>query len=140
LLFGKTAPDASLSDTLNQQLKTWAALGQTVAKQLVSQTPALKDAEPVALALTNTAVLGQDLLAAWTSHQTRSADWVKEQLDALQRLDQRGPAAVVLPIIPSLKLLVVSVGDQDKHSTLSPEARRALVRQIAFPPKEPSGH
>ena len=71
------------------------------------------------------------------SAQVMPDSWRDAKLDALARAAQPNPAAIELPMLPALRLLVAAANAQAQRATLSPEAWKKLVGEMAAPKKTP---
>jgi hexosaminidase len=130
-VFAEGKPDAKQSEAIARQLEIWAAAGDCVAMQLVVHSPQLREGAPVAQNLARASRIGLEAIKMLESESSPSVDWRKKQLSALAETAHPG-AAVELPVIPAIKLLVRAAANQQQHAQLSTEAWRQLI--------EPSAH
>jgi len=137
-LFGKAGFDPALAGKLVQQLKTWNGLGQEIATELSAQMPALKEGVPVAQTLAEVSLVGQEAVQVILSGRAADDNWVRARAPVLLRAGEAGAAAVELPLLAPLKLLVAGAAEQKKRTTLAADAWREYLCGIAFPP--PGAH
>ncbi len=136
LVFAPTQSGTS-SATVTQTLSAWIATAEILGKGLISQSPGLQEAAPLVQALQAAAVTGQAAQQALASGGAPAPDWLSAQF---RRLDQaaQAHAAVELPVIGAVKLLVAAAAKQDQHAKLSAEAWRQLLRNVVSPPVTPA--
>lgn len=132
-LFQSREPDRVLADQLLRQLETWNAAGRSVAADRAAAAPGLKEGVPVARALAEVSGVGRDAVQVLLTAGTPDEAWVKTCSAVLLRADDPGPAAVELPILPPLKLLVAAAAEQHQRKAFSSEAWEQYVRAIALP-------
>lgn len=107
---------------LQHQLQTWSAAGLAVAREIAPHSARLQDAAPVAQKLADLSNVGLAALEVLATGHVPNADWERTQLAALGTTAQTGPSALMLPMLPAVRLLVVAAARQDKRLTLSPDA------------------
>ena len=134
-LFQSREPERALAGLLQRQLETWSETGRVVADNLAAVAPGLKDSVLVARALTEVSGVGRDAVQVLLEGSTPDEAWVKVCSAILLRADHPGPAAVELPILAPLKLLVAAAAEQHRRRAYSPEAWEQYVRAIALPPQ-----
>jgi hypothetical protein len=137
-LFQPGPLDRDQAARIAQQLGFWNAAGRQVAGRLAGKAPALNETASVAQALAEISLVGRDAMQALLSGHAPDDGWVIQCRAQLHRATEPGPAAVEFPIVPSLELLVAAAAEQDKRSSLAPEAWREHLRAIAFPPAPPT--
>jgi hexosaminidase len=76
-------------------------------------------------------------LQVLASGKAPAPGWLPVQLTRLAETAQPH-AAVELPVIASLKLLVAAAAEQGKHASLSDEAWRQLLKTAIAPPPKPA--
>jgi hypothetical protein len=92
----------------------------------------LNETASVAQALAEISLVGRDAMQALLSGHAPDDGWVIQCRAQLHRATEPGPAAIEFPVVPSLELLVAAAAEQDKRSSLAPEAWRQHLRAIAF--------
>jgi hexosaminidase len=120
---------------LDRQLERWIAAARCVAEELPARSPRLRDAAPVAQQLLTAATIGRDALEAWRTGQGQYGGWRTTRLEKLALAAKDGPAAVEIPIIAALRLLVCAASVQPQRATLADAAWRQLVSTLAEPAK-----
>lgn len=134
-LLRERALQPALAAPLRQQLQAWRDAGAFVVRELAPQAARLKDAVPVAQALADASDIGLEAITVLVESHAMNAEWREARLALLDRAAQPGPAAIELPMLPALRLLVVAASEQEKRATLSVEAWDRLLRDEATPKK-----
>ena len=127
--------DAALIASLREQLQAWRDAGQSVVRDLAPQAARLKDAALVAQNLADVSDLGLAALTAWSDAHALTPEWRAEKFVALDRAAQPNPAAIELPALPALRLLVAAASAQEKRATLSGDEWSKLLRELVAPKK-----
>lgn len=130
-IFAEGKPDAKQLETIARQLQIWIAAGDCVATQLSLRSPQLRAVAPAAKALADASRVASEALKSLDTGTTPAADWQIKQFALLN--DAAHPrAAVELPIIPAIKLLVSAAAEQNQRAQFSTEEwRRHLEKQIS---------
>ena len=142
LLLRGSASDSALAAALRQQLLAWRDAGNFVGRELAPQAARLKDAAPVAQNLADASSAGLEALDALAAQHAPAADWRNAKLALLDRAAQPNPAAIELPMLPSVRLLVAAASVQEKRATLSADAWEKLLGDLVAPkpaPPRPTG-
>ncbi len=135
LLFRGREPDGALAVALNQQLQAWRDAADLVERELAPQTAQLKNVAPMAGNLVNAVDAGLEAVAAMQSNQIMTPEWRDAKFAVLAHAAQPNPAAIELPMLPSLRLLVAAANAQAQRATLAPDAWKKLVQDLAAPKK-----
>jgi hexosaminidase len=133
LLFSQGTVDAAKADVISGLLKGWGAAGEEVSDTLVANYPALREAKAPAKALVDACAVGCEATSALSSGTPLSADKLTGDLAVLDRCAQPSDAAVVLPVLAPIRLLVAAAAKQGARPGLSPEQWRLFVQSTAFP-------
>ena len=134
MIFG-SGPAAELGATFAE----WRRLATTLPAGLFARSPRLHDARKLAANLLVATDVGADALQVWQSGEAPAANWKDAQLAALSKAAQPY-AAVELPALAAVHLLVIAAAEQPKRTNLSAEAWRAHIRQFALPPATKPAH
>jgi hypothetical protein len=138
LLFSKGGLDQADAGAISDLLKAWGAAAKEVTDTLVGNFPALREAEVPARALADACAMGREAISSLMSGTSLSADRLAADLVALDRCREPNGAAVELPIVAPVRLLVVAAAKQGARAGLSPDQWRQLVQSTAFPAPVPT--
>jgi hexosaminidase len=116
---------------LEQRLQSWRAAGLVVANEIAPQNARLEGAATVARSLAEVSDVGLEAIALLRAGRAPREDWTSEKLAALNHAAQPGAAAIELPMLPALRLLVWAATEQDKRQALSPEGWSRLLHEHA---------
>jgi len=133
LLFSQGAMDVAKAGSISRSLGAWSAAGKEVADTLVGNFPALREASVPARALVDACAVGSEAVSALASGAPLRGDKLTGDLAALDRSGELNGAAVMLPILLPIRLLVAAAAREAERPGLSPEQWRQLVRSTAFP-------
>jgi hexosaminidase len=134
-LFGSQPVDANLARQLSAQLRSWHDAAGFVSDRLAPENARLKDVAPVAQSLTAIATAGIEAINALAANAAPAADWRKTRLATIEQAAQPNPAALELPMVPAVRLLVLAAAEQPTRGSLSPDAWRAHLNDLATPKK-----
>jgi hexosaminidase len=134
-LFSEGNADATKADALAQQLEAWRSAGHIVATSLAPTLPRLREAAPLAQALSDASDAALQALQALNDGHAPDEATRKTQLAALTAAEPR--AAVELPALPALKLLIVASHEQAKRASLSAPAWRDHLLELTTEKKAP---
>ncbi len=137
LVAGPTSA-ATNSAALGQTLSNWIALARVLGQGPVIRSPRLQEAAPLVSALEEAAEVGQAALRMLASGTTPAADWLPAQFAILDRTAQ-AHAAVELPVVAALKLLVAAAASQNQRASLSDDEWNQLLKKIVSPSVKPAG-
>jgi hexosaminidase len=121
-----TARPASLAPYFTR----WQSMATLLQSHALETGPRSAEISRLATQLAEAAGIGAALLQQGA---TPAPAWGQETLTRLAEV-AKPQAAVELPVVASLRLVVVALIEQSKRDTLTPQAWREHVRQIAFPP------
>lgn len=119
----EAAPPAETLAALATELANWRSTVDQLRSGLLITSPRLHEAVPLVDALESAARVGDEALKLLASGHVPAPEWRVAQFAALHRADAPH-AAVELPFIPSLRLLVSAASEQDQRPSLSPAAWR----------------
>ncbi len=135
MLAGPLSPDPQAANSVLQALVAWKFTTVQLAA-LAARSPRLQEAQPLLTSLATASAVGQEALSVLLSRQAPVAGWLQTQLS---RLDEAAKphAAAELPVIAPLRLLAAAAAEQDKRRTLSPDAWKQHLLDLAPPPVTP---
>ncbi len=125
------------SAALSQTLSSWIATTEVLGQGLIIRSPRLQEAAPLVMALKGAAEVGQAALHMLASGTTPAADWLPAQFTKLDQAAQ-AHAAVELPVVAALKLLVAAAAGQDQRAKFSDEEWSQFLKKIVSPPVNPA--
>ena len=132
LVDAQTAAGADTTALL-QQLTVWKSAAALLA---AGQSPRLEEARPLLQSLTVATEAGCEALQILVSRRAPARDWMPAQFAKLDRAAQ-SHAAVELPLIPALKLLVAAAAEQDRRATLAVGDWRRHLQMLVTQPAQP---
>jgi hexosaminidase len=108
------APAGARGDgtAISRQFQEWHQLATMLATGLTTRSPRLTEAAPLLEAMQTASAVGQEAAKLIANGQTPAAAWLPEQLKKLEQAAQPH-AAVELPLIKPLRLLVAAAAGQD---------------------------
>jgi len=129
-------PAAQDLDLIARQLAAWRQTADVLGQGLTVTAPRLQEAAPLVHALAEASAVGREATQLLASGRTPDAGWLAAQL---ARLDQaaQARAAVELPVIAPLRLLVAAAAAQSERKTLSADAWRQHLLELAKVPAKP---
>jgi hexosaminidase len=133
LLFSGGGVDAAAAGSMSDQMKEWSAEGKEVADTLAGNFPALREAVVPAHVLSDACAVGDEATAALKAGTPLRPDRLAADFAVLDRCGEPNGAAVELPIIAPIRLLVAAAAKQGDRTGLSPDQWRQLVQSTAFP-------
>jgi hexosaminidase len=117
-------------------LTSWRNAG-TQLEAMIDRTPALHEARPLAVDLSQIGTVGLEALSFLTKDVQPTAAWRDARLAMLEQAAQPA-AALEFPIIPSVKELVIAAYELPQLKTMSPAEWRNRVKQLAAQTKSQS--
>jgi hexosaminidase len=133
LLFSPGGVDREKAGAASDQLKAWGAAAREINETLAGTYPALREAVPPSRALADACAVGCEAAGALALGKPLAPDEVSKGLAALERAAEPSGAAVEIPILKPIRLLVAAAAEQGSLPGLSAGEWRALVRSTAFP-------
>jgi hexosaminidase len=133
LLFSPGGVDREKAGAASDQLKAWGAAARDINDTLAGTYPALREAVPPSRALADACAVGCEAAGALALGTPLGGDKLSKGLAALDRAAEPNGAAVEIPILKPVRLLVAAAAEQGAVAGLTAEKWRALVRSIAFP-------
>lgn len=124
-------------EALRLQLQLWHDAAATVAKRVAPRHARLADVGPVAQALADGSAIGLQALGALDGGRERDGNWREQGFAALRALPDRNPAAVLLPMLPAMRLLVAAATEPRAREAGSPEGWLTRVRAAAVKGRTP---
>jgi len=118
---------------LAQTLTVWKSTAAILTNGLAARSPRLQEALPALKNLTTASEVGQEALQVLASGHVPVAEWMPAQFARLERAGE-ARAAVELPVIAALKLLVAAAAEQDQRTQLSGEAWKQHLLVLVIPP------
>jgi hexosaminidase len=137
LLFSPGALDVATANSVASSMFIWDVAGNEVAETLAADFAALREAKIPAKALVDACAVGGRAVSALLSGKPLTADKLASDLTVLDRCGEPNGAAVMLPVLAPIRLLVVAAAKQANRSGLSPEEWRQLIHSTAFPAEAP---
>ncbi len=119
---------------IQTQLGQWRATAQDFIKDFAARTPRVQEALPLLQSLSDACYVGDEASETILHHETPKDGWLAAKIAALDAA-AKPHAAMELPIIHSLKLLVAAAAEQSKRTTMSPEEWRKHLETVIAPPK-----
>ncbi|MBN1781914.1 family 20 glycosylhydrolase [bacterium] len=101
--------DATAMQTIRDMLGFWIQ-NHAGLDRLIQQSPALKEARPLAINLYGCAKTGIEALNKIANHEAVSKKWKKQQLKILESMD-KPHAQAELMIVPAIEKLVSAIGE-----------------------------
>lgn len=123
--------DPTLTAMLREQARRWREAGLYVVRDLGPQAARLKDALPVAQGMADSADIADEALAAVSGDRELPADWREKQLAALEHANQPGQAALELPAVPAIRLLVLAATERESRATMDAAAWSKHLHELA---------
>jgi hexosaminidase len=133
LLFKPRGIDAVKAAAASDQLRAWGAAAKEVADTLAGEYPALREAAGPSRALADACAVGSEAAGALALGKQYPADGLSRGLAMLDRAAEPNGAAVEIPILAPIRLLVAAAANQGLRPGLSAEKWTALVRAAAQP-------
>lgn len=138
-IFAESPVDTTVIDAIAQQLESWRSAGHIVATAAPATLPRLREAAPLAQAMSDASDVGLRALQMLHDGQAPDAATRASWLAAVAAAEPR--AAVELPALPALKLLIHAAAEREKRRSMSPAAWRAhLIDLITEKPETPVAH
>jgi hexosaminidase len=131
LLFSPGGIDRGRASALFDQLRAWAAAGGEVAGALAANYPALRESVAPSRALVDACSVGVEATGALALGEPLPPDRVSKDFAALDHAAEPNGAAVEIPVLAPIRLLVAAAGAQASRQGLSAGQWRDLVRSTA---------
>jgi hexosaminidase len=116
-------------------LAAWRDIRPAIDR-LIDQAPILRDAAPLAADLSGLGALGLEAVSYLATMTPPPADW-RDAAIAKVEAAAKPRAAVELAIIPAMRKLVVATAELPRLRTMTREAWKAQVDELAAPPAKP---
>lgn len=130
--------DAARLAALRGVLEHWRSVGSAMSGPVVKTLPALADSGQVGAQLESAARIGLRALDSLAAHTPLTADAAAGGLKSLDADAVPNGAAVEIPALSAIRLLVAAAREQSARSTLGPEGWRRRLDALATPPKQGS--
>jgi hexosaminidase len=131
LLFSPGGIDRGRASVLFDQLRAWGAAGGEVAGTLADNYPALREAVAPSRDLVDACSVGVEASGALALGEPLPADRISKDFAELDHAAEPNGAAVVIPILAPVRLLVAAASVQGSRQGLSAAQWRDLVRSTA---------
>lgn len=136
-VFAGTRADSAALASLRERLKAWNAAAADI-DGIADVYPGVREAIVPAAGLRATAAAGIEALDALAAGRTLEPERAKAARAALDGASADSPSAVIVPLVPPVRLLVAAASAQDRRAALAPQAWQDLVRTLALPEKPPT--
>jgi hexosaminidase len=133
LLFLPGGIDRAMAGAARDRLKAWGAAAGDINDTLAGTYPALREAVAPSRALADACSVGAEAAGALALGTPLPADGLSKGLAALDRAAEPNGAAVELPILAPIRLLVAAAATQGSRPGLSAESWKALVQSTGMP-------
>ena len=122
--------------TLASHFADWRALATRVIATAPTTGPRAAELTALAGQLADAAACGEEIVSRLNvAPADTSVAWFEAMLARLDRV-ATPQAATELPVVAPLKFLAAAVRETGHRGSLSPDAWREYLREIAFPPKK----
>ena len=132
VVFART-PAELKSEPLAQTLAAWKSTAAVLTNGLAARSPRLQEALPALKNLTTASEVGQEALQVLAAGHAPAAGWMPAQFARLEKAGE-AHAAVELPVIAGLKLLVAAAAVQDQHTQFPGDAWKQHLLLLVNPP------
>ncbi len=134
-LLAGPAFDVRRLHSLERALTGWARIGRTMSDEVVKVLPSLADSGAIGRQLEDASEVGLRALRALESGRAPTPDRTLAEFAVLDAAAAHNGAAVEIPALPAIRLLVAAAGEQNRRTSLGQDAWRRLVEERAAPPR-----
>ena len=117
-------------------LTEWQSAGLQL-EALIDRSPALREARPLAVDLSQIGTVGLEALSFLTKDVQPSVAWRDSRLAVLEQA-AKPAAALEFPIIPSVRELIIAAYELPQLKSMSTAEWRSHVKKLAAQTKSPS--
>ena len=133
------APARSSVDlaAIRQELAEWKSAAALLTTGIAVRSPRLLETKPSLGAMVTACEVGQEAAQAFEAGHAPASGWLQDKFVQLEQAAQPH-AAVELPVIAALKLLVAAASLQDERSKLSAAEWKQQLLSVVTPPVKPA--